>query len=138
MSTLTFQAFFISFLLLVFLIETSGNSISFLAVIIVDVLLVYFNYDKCYNNECIYYEHSHCITILRQCELLVYLMLKYIGLVCILGKSRQFCLCNVIHFSFIVRFHRWSFLNVEGVFTIRAKVHWQLRNYTENKNPWHG
>ena len=56
MSTLTFQAFFISFLLLVFLIETSGNSISFLAVIIVDVLLVYFNHDKCYNNECIYYQ----------------------------------------------------------------------------------
>ena len=50
-----------------FLIETSGNSISFLAVIIVDVLLVYFNYDKCYNNECIYYEHSHCITFFRRC-----------------------------------------------------------------------
>ena len=66
MSTLTFQAFFISFLLLVFLIETSGNSISFLAVIIVDVLLVHFNYDKCYNNECIYYEHSHCITFFRR------------------------------------------------------------------------
>ena len=65
MSTLTFQAFFISFLLLVFLIETSGNSISFLAVIIVDVLLVYFNYDKCYNNECIYYDQLHCKKIFR-------------------------------------------------------------------------
>ena len=68
MSTLTFQAFFISFLLLVFLIETSGNSISFLAVIIVDVLLVYFNHDKCYNNECIYYYQLHYITFLGRCE----------------------------------------------------------------------
>ena len=76
MSTLTFQAFFISFLLLVFLIETSGNSISFLAVIIVDVLLVYFNYDKCYNNECIYYEHSHCITFFRRCSYQFYLLSK--------------------------------------------------------------
>ena len=78
MSTLTFQAFFISFLLLVFLIETSGNSISFLAVIIVDVLLVYFNYDKCYNNECIYYNQLNYITFLGDKVEEFYFMLKYI------------------------------------------------------------
>lgn len=148
MSTLTFQAFFISFLLLVFLIETSGNSISFLAVIIVDVLLVYFNHDKCYNNECIYYYQLHYITFLGRCYLILgnfkdgdlkngmrFTLCQ--NMYCItlhVGKSGQFRLCKVTHFSFIVRFHRWSFSKVEGVFTIRAKVHWQLRNYTENKN----
>ena len=78
MSTLTFQAFFISFLLLVFLIETSGNSISFLAVIIVDVLLVYFNYDKCYNNGCIYYDQWHCVKLYSLCKsILTYLGISY-------------------------------------------------------------